>query len=1437
MAAQEPEEYSSIVPHHAATSGNFITKTLSQASAFSERRHSRPYDDDIEEKDGPISLAEDWSMMPDVKGFQVQGEKDQIKQRKLGVTWKDLVVKGIGADAAFNENVCSQFLPAKFKGGDHGAPLKTIIDHSHGCVKPGEMLLVLGRPGAGCTTLLKMLANRRKGYAEVEGDVKFGSLDHKQAAQYRGQIVMNTEEELFFPTLTVGQTIDFATRMKVPYHLPSNQTNAVSYQQENRDFLLKSMGISHTFDTKVGNEFVRGVSGGERKRVSIIETMATRGSVFCWDNSTRGLDASTALEYTKAIRAMTDIFGLSTIVTLYQAGNGIYNLFDKVLVLDEGKELYYGPMKQARPFMEELGFICADGANVADFLTGVTVPTERKIKEGFEAKFPRTADDILAAYQSSPIKSAMEAEYSYPDLDVAKQRTDDFKESITYEKHPSLPKSSQLTTSFQNQVKACVKRQYQIIWGDKATFIIKQASSIVQALIAGSLFYNAPDNSAGLFVKGGALFFSLLFNALVSMSEVTDSFSGRPVLAKHRAFALYHPAAFCVAQICADIPILLFQVSCFSVILYFMVGLKQDAGSFFTYWVLVLATTFAMTAFFRMIGAAFSTFDAASKVSGFALSAIVMYTGYMIPKPSMHPWFVWIFWIDPLAYGFEAIISNEFHDTIIPCVGTNLVPNGATYASSANQACAGVGGALPGATFVTGDQYLASLSYSHSHVWRNFGILIAWWVLFVAVTIYFTSRWEENGGKSGFLLLPREKAKKIAAVPQDEESQAPKARPVNSSSSSSTANDNKTENNTDQQLIRNTSVFTWKNLTYTVKTPSGDRVLLDDVQGWVKPGMLGALMGSSGAGKTTLLDVLAQRKTDGTIKGSILVDGRPLTLSFQRSAGYCEQLDVHEPLATVREALEFSALLRQSRDTPREEKLKYVDTIVDLLEMHDIENCLIGSPGAGLSVEQRKRLTIGVELVSRPRILIFLDEPTSGLDGQAAYNIVRFLRKLADVGQAVLVTIHQPSAQLFAQFDSLLLLAKGGKTVYFGDIGDNASTIKDYFARYDAPCPKDANPAEHMIDVVSGTLSQGRDWNKVWLESPEHENTVKELDRMIDDAASKPTGTEDDGLEFAASMWDQIKLVTHRMNVSVYRNTEYINNKFALHIGSALFNGFTFWMIGDSVADLQLRLFALFNFIFVAPGVIGQLQPLFIERRDIYETREKKSKMYSWVAFVTGLIISELPYLVICAMLYFFCFYYTVGFPSESSKSASVFFVMLCYEFVYTGIGQFVAAYAPNAVFASLVNPLIIGVLVSFCGVLVPFAQIQPFWRYWMFYLNPFNYLMGSLLVFTTFDAPVSCREGEFAIFNPPSNSTCIEYLTDYMQGMGARTNLVNPDATEGCKVCEYRVGSDYLYTLSLPDYYYGWRDAGIVALFVVSSYAMVYLLMKLRTKRSKTAE
>ncbi len=236
----------------------------------------------------------DWALRSEVVTMSDQDQASGFPRRELGLTWQGLTVEALSTEAAIHENVISQFnIPAKVMESRQKPPLRTILDNSHGCVKPGEMLLVLGRPGSGCTTLLNMLANKRRGYAKVSGSVSYGSMNADEAEGYRGQIVMNTEEEVFYPSLTVGQTMDFATRLKMGAQLPQGAKSNEEQRTAFRDFLLRSMSIEHTNDTKVGNAFVRGVSGGERKRVSIIECLATKGSVFCWDNSTRGLDAST----------------------------------------------------------------------------------------------------------------------------------------------------------------------------------------------------------------------------------------------------------------------------------------------------------------------------------------------------------------------------------------------------------------------------------------------------------------------------------------------------------------------------------------------------------------------------------------------------------------------------------------------------------------------------------------------------------------------------------------------------------------------------------------------------------------------------------------------------------------------------------------------------------------------------------------------------------------------------------------------------------------------------------------------------------------------------------------------------------------------------------------------------------------------------------------
>ena len=208
------------------------------------------------------------------------------------------------------------------------------------------------------------------------------------------------EVDVHFPQLTVGQTLNFAAQARAP----KNRIRGVTREQYARhmtDVIMAIFGLSHTYDTKVGNDFVRGVSGGERKRVSIAEAALGASPLQCWDNSTRGLDSATALEFVKTLRISTSVAGSTAAVAIYQASQAIYDIFDKVVVLYEGRQIYFGPTHTAKAFFVEMGFHCAERATTGDFLTSLTNPAERIVRPGYEDRVPKTPDEFAAAWQRS----------------------------------------------------------------------------------------------------------------------------------------------------------------------------------------------------------------------------------------------------------------------------------------------------------------------------------------------------------------------------------------------------------------------------------------------------------------------------------------------------------------------------------------------------------------------------------------------------------------------------------------------------------------------------------------------------------------------------------------------------------------------------------------------------------------------------------------------------------------------------------------------------------------------------------------------------------------------------------------------------------------------------------------------------------------------------
>ncbi|KAE8244585.1 hypothetical protein A4X13_0g6466 [Tilletia indica] len=1383
-----------------------LEKSLSHAS----KEHAQgDKEKDVEAQ----SEEEEFKLVDYLQSVWNESSQAGVKAKRVGVTWTDLTVRGVSSMQlkirTFPDAIMETFLGPAFtiagKLGLFSMGERKILQGFNGSVQPGQMVLVVGRPGSGCSTFLKVIANQRQGFLGVDGEVNYGGVDAKHMdKQFRGEVVYCEEDDQHNATLGVADTVEFALSMKTPGHRLDRWKKKKDFRKEVTDALLKMLNISHTKDTRVGSAFVRGVSGGERKRVSIAEMFTTRACVLAWDNSTRGLDASTALDYAKSLRIITDIMQLSVFTSLYQAGEGIYEQFDKVLVIDNGRCVYFGPVGEARAYMISLGFQDLPRQTTADYLSGCTDPNERRLVEDGEHRFtasnPPTPETLEQAYKESQVyKNEVEQREKYERHCAEDTKTlDEFKEAVRNDKHRGVSKRSQYTIPLAEQIWYLFRRQMLITAGDKRDIFISYFTSIAIACITGSCFLNLPQTAAGGFTRGGVLFIGLLFNALVAFSELPTQMGNRPILYKQQGYCFYRPASLSLAQLAADIPFSFPRILLFALILYFMTGLARTAGAFFAFFITVYVTFLAMTSLFRVFGTVCQSYDVAARLASIVITTLVLFAGYVIPRQGMARWLFWISYINPLYYGFSSLMINEFRDLQLQCVDAYITPRGQGYPATVgpNQACT-LAGAQPGSQVVAGIDYVrTSFGYDKGDQWLYFGIVCIFLVGLVFIAAMSVEVFE-HGRFSSSLVVKKKPNKEEEKLNERLAERTDRSKPRE-----------------DRPLDVKSQPFTWEKICYTVPVPGGHRQLLDSVDGFCEPGTLTALMGASGAGKTTLLDVLADRKSIGVISGDRLISAKPIDKAFQRGCGYAEQQDIHEFTSTVREALRFSAYLRQPAHVSKEEKDAYVEEIIELLEMQDLAEAMVGVPEFGLSVGDRKRVTIGVELAAKPELLLFLDEPTSGLDGQTAYNVVRFLKKLAAAGQAILCTIHQPNSLLFENFDRLLLLQRGGQVVYFGPVGQDSVHVRDYFAANGASCPDNVNPAEYMLDAIGAGLQKrvgSRDWSDVYKDSELYQNNLRRIQEIKQECADKPLELDGADKEYATTYMNQLRLVVGRSLLSSWRQPDYQFTRLFQHAAIALITGLIFLQLDNSVSSVQYRIFGIFMLTIVPALILAQTEPYYIMARGVYN-RESSSKMYSGTVFAMGQLASEIPFSIACAVVFFLLFYFPTGFQSSSDRAGYFFAFTLLVEFFSVTLAQAIAALSPSIYMAAITNPFLIIIFSLFCGVTIPKPNIPGYWRSWLYQLDPFTRLVGGLVANELGGLEIRCQGTEFTRFDPPAGQTCQQWTAPFLSSNGGY--LDNPDATSQCMYCPYSVGDDFFTGFGIQFETRG-RDIGIFCAYI----------------------
>ena len=656
------------------------------------------------------------------RAFMRAMDENKIKIAKSGFTFKDLSVSGSGSSLGLQATVGSVFM-APFRFREHclfkSRSSKQIIKDFNGIMTSGEMLVVLGRPGSGCSTFLKSICGEMTGL-ELDKDSKIqynGIPQCQMMKEFKGEVVYNQEVDKHFPHLTVGETLEFAAAARTSYNRPKGISRQAFVKHMTR-VVMTVLGLSNTRNTMVGDDFVRGVSGGERKRVSIAEMMLAGSPIACWDNSTRGLDSATALDFTRALRISSNLQGMVNAVAIHQASQAIYDMFNKAIVLYEGRQIYFGPAGEAKAYFENMGWYCPPRQTTGDFLTSVTNPEERRTREGFEQKVPRTPDEFETYWQNSQPCADNLREMHNHDLEVCDATLQEWKNRHQEMQAKHSRSKSPFVISIPMMIALCSKRAYHRIMNDKISTVTTVIGQILMAIVVGTVYLGHGNHTGSFFHKGAICFFAIILNGLIALSEVNKLFEQRAIVDKQASYAFYQPWTEALAGVITDIPLKFFIAVVFNLILYFLASLRAEVGPFFLFFLFVFLATLIMSAIFRSIAALSRTLSQTMAFAGVVVIAIAIYTGFTLPRPYEPPWFAWVSWINPIAYAFEAIFVNEVHGRRFPC--ENFVPT-PQYQSGLSFVCS-IPGALAGERDVSGDAWIElTYEYSYAHIWRNLG--------------------------------------------------------------------------------------------------------------------------------------------------------------------------------------------------------------------------------------------------------------------------------------------------------------------------------------------------------------------------------------------------------------------------------------------------------------------------------------------------------------------------------------------------------------------------------------------------------------------------------------------------------------------------------------------------------------------------------------------
>ena len=646
-----------------------------------------------------------------------------------------------------------------------------------------------------------------------------------------------------------------------------------------------------------------------------------------------------------------------------------------------------GPVKDAVPFFAQLGFQCPERKDPGSFLQEVTTAvgqmtyasTELLNQHGFSEE-DRTFEALMAKPPKNLLISVSEMENAFRETDFGKAE-DDQLDNHPFDRARGNPQSlakTHFARSGWTLSWLAFKRQMLLIRRDRAYYMARMVQSVIMGLIISSFFASvAPKGNPQEDVAQGRKVLSLcvlsvIYLSMSSMPVLGFVFNTKGVFYKHRDNHFFPPYAFSVSHAISQVPSSTAESILYSICVYWISGMTRTAGNFFIFLLITWSCSNSFASIFRFMAYVTPNMTRANALGSLVLLLLMLTNGFTIVRTSIPDYLIWIYYgLNPMSYGVRALAINELTS---PAWGK------------------------------TGYLILDQFAIFSNREWIWIAVAFNWGYLILATVIsVFALKYLNPPAPKPSVALEEQKTQVEEGLDKYIAKKKAKKRSMSFSNFAKTFSTKKSSKPlskaTEEEPRRQADAVPFiplclvcRDLCYYVNDPSGGTApgvvknsndkeiegklqLLKNIDFFVEPGCLTALMGGSGAGKTTLMDVVAGRKTQGLIRGDILVNGRHIDKDvWSRVVGYVEQMDVHSPCITVLETLRFAARLRLSEKDVSDKQVELiVQNALDTIELRTLMDNVVGDPGGeGLSIEQRKRLSIGVEMVGNPSVLFMV---------------------------------------------------------------------------------------------------------------------------------------------------------------------------------------------------------------------------------------------------------------------------------------------------------------------------------------------------------------------------------------------------------------------------------------------------------------------------------